>query len=99
MKVVVTEAAFDDMRHISRTIGDDNPARAVTFVEELHTCCLKLAHMPRAFPLLPGHEEAGIRRRAYGEYLIFYRLAGDRVEVLHVVHGARDYERILFPDS
>jgi plasmid stabilization system protein ParE len=29
--------------------------------------------------------------------LIFYRLSGNRIEVLHVLHGARDYEAVLFP--
>jgi plasmid stabilization system protein ParE len=53
--------------------------------------------MPRAFPLLPRHEESGIRRRPFGGYLIFYRVLDDAVEVLEVIHGARDYESVLFP--
>ena len=55
--------------------------------------------MPRAFPLLPDWEDRGVRRRSHGNYLIFYRVHADQVEVLHVLHGARDYERILFPDE
>ncbi|WP_415086733.1 hypothetical protein [Labrys sp. (in: a-proteobacteria)] len=31
--------------------------------------------------------------------MIFYRLTVSNVEILHVLHGARDYERILFPDD
>ncbi|MBB5518745.1 plasmid stabilization system protein ParE [Amphiplicatus metriothermophilus] len=30
--------------------------------------------------------------------MIFYRIEVDAVEILHVIHGARDYERILFPE-
>jgi toxin ParE1/3/4 len=55
--------------------------------------------MPQAFPLLPEWEEQGIRRRSYGNYLIFYRIAGDVVEILHILHGARDYSGVLFPDT
>jgi plasmid stabilization system protein ParE len=40
-----------------------------------------------------------MRRRAYGTYLIFYRIAEDRIEVLHILHGARDFEPILFPEG
>jgi plasmid stabilization system protein ParE len=47
----------------------------------------------------PGHEEGGIRRRPWGNYLIFYRVGDDSVQILHVLHGARDYEKILFPDD
>jgi plasmid stabilization system protein ParE len=32
-------------------------------------------------------------------YLIFYRVSDEGVEILHVLHGARDYEAILFPDG
>lgn len=98
MKVRITDAVWENMLHIGRWIKDGNPARAETFVRELYERCESLGHMPRSFPLLPGREESGIRRRPYGDYLIFYRIA-DAVEVLHVLHGAVDYERLLFPDE
>jgi len=37
----------------------------------------------------------GVRRRVFGNYAVFYRAEADRVTVLHVLHGARDYEAIL----
>ncbi|WP_318252138.1 type II toxin-antitoxin system RelE/ParE family toxin [Rhizobium phaseoli] len=52
-------------------------------------------------PLLSPAARPGrirIRRRPYGDYLIFYRIA-DAIEVLHVLRGAVDYERLLFPDE
>ena len=51
------------------------------------------------FPLLPNWEERGIRRLPFGDYLIFYRIDSEQVEILHVLHGARDFEAILFPDG
>jgi toxin ParE1/3/4 len=99
MRVIVTEAAYADLSLIGREIAKDNPVRARTFVEELLDRCGSLAAMPRAFPLLPNWEDRGIRRRVYGHYLIFYRIGEKSVEVLHILHGARDYERILFPDD
>ncbi len=99
MRVVVTEAALADLVGIGRAIVMDAPARAEPFVAELHDCCLRLADMPRAYPLLPNRENSGVRRRVHGAYLIFYRIGEDAVEVLHILHGARDYERILFPEE
>jgi toxin ParE1/3/4 len=55
--------------------------------------------MPKAFALVPKHEASGVRRRPYRDYLIFYRVVADTVEVLHVLHGAQDYEAILFPED
>ena len=40
----------------------------------------------------------GIRRRPFGNYLIFYRIGIDAIEVVHILHGARDYEPLLFPE-
>ena len=48
---------------------------------------------------MPDRESAGIRRKVHGNYLIFYRLGGNEVEIPHMLHGARDYERLLFPDT
>jgi toxin ParE1/3/4 len=99
MNVILTDAAYADVLRIGATIKTDNPKRAATFVAELYDRCQRLGQMPRAFPLLPDWEERGIRRRPHGDYLIFYRIGDDAVEVLHVLHGARDYEAILFPEE
>jgi toxin ParE1/3/4 len=52
--------------------------------------------MPLAFPLVPRFEQHGIRRRSYRGYLIFYQLKGDRIAIVHILHGARDVETLLF---
>ena len=98
MIVVLTDTAIADPIAIGQFIQTDNPQRAETFVAQLEVRCHQLGSMPRAFPLVPRYEDHGVRRRPYHDYLIFYRIAADRVEILHVLHGARDYERILFPD-
>jgi len=51
---------------------------------------------PRAYPLVPRYERFGIRRYVHGNYLIFYRLQPEQIEVIHVLQGARDIEAILF---
>jgi plasmid stabilization system protein ParE len=99
MIVVLTETAIADLVAIGRHIETDNPQRAKTFVAELKSRCHELGTMPKAFALVPRHEHRGVRRRPYRNYLIFYRIAADVVEVLHVFHGAQDYEKILFPDE
>lgn len=101
MKVVLTARAIDDLIGIGAYISGANPARAVSFVAELEARCVTLSDMPRGFPLLPGREASGIRRRPFGDYLIFYRVddTGGRINVLRVLSGARDIDRILFPDS
>jgi toxin ParE1/3/4 len=97
MIVVITDAAEADLERIGDAIAQDNPRRAVSFVRELRQRCEQLADVPKGFPLVPRHEQTGVCRRVHGNYLIFYRVGGDIVEVIHVVHGAMDYEPLLFP--
>ncbi|MES5044749.1 type II toxin-antitoxin system RelE/ParE family toxin [Rhizobium nepotum] len=97
MIVVLTDEAKTGLERIGDFIAVDNPLRAETFVGELLDRCLRLAEIPRAFPLVPRYEKTGIRRRPYENYLVFYRIAGTRVEILHILNGAQDYESILFP--
>lgn len=99
MRVVLTVAARNDLGAIGEWISRDSPRRALSFVGELRTRCRALGEHPRAFPIVPRHETGGIRRRVYGDYLIFYRIEADRVIVLRILHGSRDYEPLLFPDE
>lgn len=52
-----------------------------------------------SFPLVPRYEHTGVRRRPHGDYLIFYRVGADTVDILHILNGAQNYEAILFPDA
>jgi toxin ParE1/3/4 len=61
--------------------------------------CEQLAEMPKAFPLLGQRPGSGIRRRVHGDYLIFYIFLTDRIDILHILHGARDSESMLFPED
>jgi toxin ParE1/3/4 len=99
MRVVITTAAKADLIVIGDFIKPNNPERAVTFVEELLDRCYALADMSRRYPLVPRYEKFGIRRTVYQDYLIFYRIHEEVIEIIHVLQGARDYETLLFPNS
>jgi len=94
MKVILTQSALADLRDIGHWIALDDPDRSVMFIGELRSKCLGLADRPLLYPLAPEIGQ-GVRKRRHHRYLILYRTAGDRIEILHVVHGARDY-RALF---
>ena len=96
MKVLLSAEAVQDLTRIGDYIARDNPRRALGFVHDLRAKALELADMPRAFPLVPRYESAGLRRRPYRDYLIFYRVDADQVSIVHILHGAQDYESLLF---
>lgn len=95
MELIISRRALRDMTAIGRYIALDNPDRAEAFVAELQLCCQQLTLRPKAFALLPNYRQLGIRRRPFGAYLIFYQVSDEAVEILHVLHAARNYRRIL----
>jgi toxin ParE1/3/4 len=66
MKVVLTDEARADLVRIADWIARDNPRRAVTFIDELEAHRARIPKTPRAYPLVPGHEEIGLRRAVHG---------------------------------
>ena len=84
---------------IAEWIARDNPVRAYTFIEELEKACAEIGRRPRAYPYLDRRRARGVRRRVYGDYLIFYREGRDAVQILYVIHGARDYTQIVFANQ
>lgn len=86
--------AQSDLLGIRDYILRDNPARAVTFVDELLDRCQLLADNPlmgRARPEL----KPGLRSFPHGDYVIFYRPLRDSVSVVRVLHGAREAKPLL----
>lgn len=99
MRVVLTRAALADLRAIGDYIAADRPGRARTFVRELLGKARDIGKGPSRFPLIGRYERLGIRRRVHGSYLIFFRVDPDAVVILHILHGAYDYETLLFPEG
>jgi len=99
VRVEFTGPALLELEAIADWIARDNPGRAFSFVEELRKACLDIGRRPRAYPYLELRRAEGIRRRVHGNYLIFYRIRTDMVEILHVIHGARDYAQIVFAND
>ncbi|MBH5373186.1 type II toxin-antitoxin system RelE/ParE family toxin [Bradyrhizobium glycinis] len=97
MIVVLTAAAEADLEDIASYVAAQSPQSALTLIRGLREKCETLADAPRGYPLVPRYEQKGIRRRPFGNYLIFYRVGRDAIEVIHILHGARDYEPLLFP--
>lgn len=95
MRVVFTDEAQADLEAIGDWIDAENPSRAVSFLIELRERCVSLADRPRRFPIARRSRGLIFRKLTYRDYLIFYQVLPDRVEIEHVVHGARDWARLL----
>jgi len=97
MNVYISETAKADLREIRQGIERVVPLRGDAVIQELVEHCEQLADMPLRYPLVLRYEGRGVRRCVHGRYLIFYRTRDESVEIIHIVHGARDYDSLLFP--
>lgn len=96
MKVAFSDRARTELLAIGDYIAKDSRRRALEFIEKLEGEARQIGEMPNAFPLVPRYEQYGIRRRPFGNYLIFYRVEDDGVYIVHILHGAMDYDALLF---
>jgi len=99
MRVQFSDEAKSDLTEIGAFIRKRSPYWSARFLRELTYACRSLSDMPMRFPIIPDRDEAGIRRRAYKGYLIFYRAEADSIWIVHILNAARDYDRVLFPDD
>ena len=91
MKVVFSAGAKDDLLEIAIYIAQDNPPRALSFVDELEGKCLALSDAPAGGVLRPELGE-GVRMVTHGRYLIFYRENKSAVRIERIMHSARDID-------
>lgn len=70
-------------------IAEDNPTRALTFIDELEEKCNVLGCTPGLRTKRPELGD-GICVLPYGRYLIFYREESGGVRIEKVMHSARD---------
>ena len=83
--------AEDDLHAIGEYISADSRQRARSFVLELRERCAAIARAPKACAQRPDLGK-DLRCCPLGNYLIFYRVAGEEVQIVRILHAARDLQ-------
>jgi toxin ParE1/3/4 len=89
MTVYWTRNAKAELRAIHDYIAQNSPRYAQGMVDRITRKTQQLASQPQLGAIVPQYSEASIRELLVYPYRILYRTAASRVEVLSVVHGAR----------
>lgn len=87
-------AAVADLDAIFDFIGADNPARALTFVDQVRGQIRKLCAYPQ---LGPAREDLGQGIRIFpmlGRVVVAYRVQPEAIEVVRVFYGGQDYQSL-----
>jgi plasmid stabilization system protein ParE len=87
--VVFAPSADDDLDSIAGHIA--NPQAALAVVRDLRARCLSLVD----FPMRGRRYNITYRTLVVTPYLIFYRVEGEAVVIVRVLHGAQNIERVF----
>jgi len=89
--VDITATAEADVAEIWEYIAQDKPETATAFVLRLEEQIGTLENFPERCRPVPENELLGTsyRHLLYGNYRTIFRIAGNRVIILRVLHGTR----------
>ncbi|MBV1810881.1 type II toxin-antitoxin system RelE/ParE family toxin [Pseudomonas viridiflava] len=89
LPIVWLQAAVNDLSSIIFYIANENPSAARRLKSRLQAAPLPLAEHPYLFPL--GRVSGTRELVAHPNYIIVYRIASDRVEIVNVLHSRQTY--------
>lgn len=91
MKIVRSTEARIDLREIARYIAKDKPSAAIKFLDEIEKTLRSLSQFSgmgtARDELLPG-----MRSLPQGNYILFYQNNTERLLLVRVIYGARDFQ-------
>jgi len=92
--IVRTAEAEEDLIGIWVYIATDNQDAADRLLDRIDEACLRLAQFP---DMGTSYEQIrpGLRLFPIGNYLILYRAINSGIEVVRVIHGARQWQSLF----
>jgi toxin ParE1/3/4 len=100
-QLIIRNLATQDLRQQANYILiNGNVGAAEQFLEQAEATFAQILTVPRigksvSFLLERMGEVRQWRIKNFQEYLVFYRVQDDRIEILRILHGARDLEGLL----
>lgn len=88
-----TGQAEEDLIALWLYIAEDNPEAADRLLNRIDAACARIADAPMLGPARPDLAPE-MRIFVVGRYLILYRQTIDGIEVVRVVHGARNLDNL-----
>jgi plasmid stabilization system protein ParE len=90
MRVSWTETARGHLRAIHDYIAKDSPEYALLMIDRITRRSQQIAQFPRSGRRVPEYDSDEIREVIVRGYRLIYRIRTEQVDVLAVIHGARD---------
>ena len=100
-KIVWSEKASKNLRAIFAYIANDSTIYASKYIKSLILATKKLESLPHIGRKVPELKEGNFRELIHKNYRIVYRVSegSDDIDIIAVVHAARDISKLLGDDK
>lgn len=93
-QVHYSASAAQDLVEHSDFIARDKPVAAYDWVNQIESTCQVLAENPNIGQARRSHGFGDCRSFTQGNYVIFFRAVANGIEVIRIVRGERDLDRL-----
>ena len=93
-RIVRSRESDADLYDIATYVARDNLDAALRFIDRIDQKLKLLSEFP-GLGRTRDDLAAGLRGFPFGNYVIFYRQIADGIELVRVLHGARDMRRLF----
>ena len=103
-RILKSRQAYGDLEEIADYIAADSPRHALQFLQAAERAFARLSSMPKLGRVWSRTRKrfAGVRVWSvpdFRHFLIFYRPIDGGIEILRVLHGARNLTELLGEDD
>lgn len=99
LTVEIFPLAAKDLEDIFKYISVDlcNRSAALKLIEDFEQAFDRVSLFPESYALIKNEhvKDKTLRKIVVKDYLVFYRVKNDSIQVIRVVYGMRDYESFL----
>jgi toxin ParE1/3/4 len=95
IRVHISDAAEADLEAIWMHIATDSPANADRFLDRLVASITGTLSTAPLAGRARDEFEAGLRSLPYEKYIVFYRVRESIVDIVRIIHAARDLSAIF----
>ena len=96
MQIELSRYIEEDLDVIADFIAQDNPQRAVTFIQDIRRKFYNIQREPLIYRLRPDIGEDA-RMATVGNYAILFRIMGNVVRIERIVYGSRNLPGVFDP--
>lgn len=91
-EVIWAHAAEEDLDAAAAYIHRDSPAYAASFVNRALQAGGSLSALAERGRMVPEFKDKNIREIFVYSYRLIYRIEDDRISILALIHGRRDFQ-------